>query len=502
MTFGMDRNDIGTVSKPTILITGATGYIGRRLAHRLLAKDRYRLRLFIRNRLKIQASLADRVELYEGTTFDPAALGQALTGVDTAYYLIHSMGSDQGYRELDRQSADNFRNACIEAGVRRIVYLGGLGRQESASEHLLSRIETGQRLSAEPEKVQCIWFRAGVIVGSGSASFEIVRNLCQKLPLMITPRWVRTRTEAIGIADVLSYLEQSIELESSDSLIVDIGSGEITFQQMISQAAEVMNLRRALIPVPFLSPKLSSYWLILFTPVPFRIASSLVEGLKSETVRQNDHARTHFPGINPASYRESVARAIDELEHDQIMSRWCDSSSGEACDIKDFDDPSGAVLRDTRIAPYDHGESQEAVFRAVCSLGGANGWFRYNFLWRVRGVLDKLSGGYGLSRGRREKDELRIGDALDFWKVVDIKPGKRVLLYAQMKVPGQAWLEFDIQPDQLVQTAHFIPHGVLGRLYWYSVLPVHNLVFADLARGVVKKSRDYDHHGMQATSKK
>ncbi len=487
----MENNTCQTESIQAILITGATGYIGRRLTQRLLASERCRIRLFVRNRAKVQASIADRVEVHEGSTFDPASLAGALGEIDTAFYLVHSMGSE-GYRELDRDSAERFRQACIEAGVRRIIYLGGLGQKESASEHLLSRMETGQTLSAEPERVQCIWLRAGVIVGSGSASFEIVRNLCQKLPLMITPRWVRTKTEAIGIEDVLSYLEQSIDLNCPGNLIVDIGSGEITFQQMITQAAEVMNLRRFLIPVPLLSPKLSSYWLILFTPVPFRIARSLVEGLKSETIRQNDHAKTFFPTIRPLSYRDSVSQAIRELEHDQILSRWCDSSSGEACDIKDFDDPSGAVLRDTRIVPYLHGESQEAVFHSVCSLGGANGWFRYNFLWRLRGALDKLSGGYGLSRGRRDRDELRVGDALDFWKVVDLKPGKRLLLYAQMKLPGQAWLEFDIQPDQLVQTAHFIPHGILGRLYWYSVLPLHNLVFADLSRTVVREALERD----------
>ncbi len=475
----------------TILITGATGYIGRRLTHRLLGTDSYRLRLFVRNSRKVLASTTDKVDIFEGTTFDMDSLRTALRGVDTAFYLVHSMGSDQDYRELDIKSADNFRRACIEAGVKRIIYLGGLGSRDSASKHLLSRIETGEVLSREPGKIRTIWFRAGVIVGSGSASFEIVRNLCQKLPLMLTPSWVRTKTEAIGIEDVLSYLEQSIEQEGEDNLIVDIGSGEITFQQMMSQAAEVMGLRRFLIPVPVLSPKLSSYWLILFTSVPYRVASSLVEGLKSETIRQNDHAREFFPAIQPKSYRDCVAHAMYELEHDQILSRWCDSSSEKACDIKDFDNPAGAVLRDIRIVAFEHGERQHAVFRSVCALGGPNGWFRYNFLWRIRGALDKISGGYGLSRGRRDKDELRVGDALDFWKVVDIKPEKRLLLYAQMKVPGQAWLEFDVQPEQLVQTAHFIPHGILGRLYWYSVLPLHYLVFSNLAKTVVKASEKY-----------
>jgi uncharacterized protein YbjT (DUF2867 family) len=474
----------------SVLITGATGYIGRRLTQRLLNDDTCNIRLFVRNKRKVQLSVTEKVEIFEGNTFDTESLDKALSGVDTAFYLIHSMGSDKDYQELDKRSAENFRTACIKAGVRRIVYLGGLGVRQSASKHLLSRIETGELLSADPDKVQTIWIRAGVIVGSGSAGFEIIRNLCQKLPAMVTPLWVRTRTEAIGIEDVLSYLQQSIILDYKENVIVDIGSEKISFQQMIAQAAEVMGLRRFMIPVPFLSPKLSSYWLILFTPIPYKLAASLVEGLKSETVRENDNARLYFPSILPTPYRQSVKHAISELEQDHIISRWCDSSSEKACDIKDFDNPAGSILRDVRIIPFQEEDNQEEVFKSVCSLGGPNGWFRYNFLWRLRGALDKISGGYGLSRGRRNSNDLRIGDALDFWKVADIKEGKRLLLYAQMKLPGQAWLEFDIQPDQLVQTAHFIPHGILGRLYWYSVYPLHIFVFSNLARTVVKSSRE------------
>ena len=469
----------------TVLITGATGYIGRRLAHRLLASGGYRLRLLVRNRLKVQMALASRVEIHEGSTFQPASLDAALAGVDTAFYLIHAMGGDGDYSQLDRQSAAAFRDACIAAGVRRIVYLGGLGVRESASKHLLSRIETGEVLSGRPGEIEIIWLRAGVIIGSGSASFEIIRNLVHKLPIMITPRWVRTKTQAIGIDDVLAYLEGAIHLASGGDLIVDIGSECLSFQEMMAQAAAVMGLRRFLLPVPLLSPRLSSYWLILFTPIPYRLAAALVEGLKSETVLQNDHAARYFPEIRPRGYAASVAAAMEELQQHQVISRWCDSSGGQACDIKDFDDPAGAILRDVRIVPFTKGEKPEEVFRAACAVGGPNGWFRFNFLWRLRGIIDKLVGGYGLNRGRRLSRELRVGDALDFWKVVDIKEGKRLLLYAQMKLPGQAWLEFDIQPTQLVQTAHYLPRGVVGRLYWYAVLPFHSLVFPDLARTVV-----------------
>lgn len=250
-----------------------------------------------------------------------------------------------------------------------------------------------------------------------------------------------------------------------------------------------MGLTRYLIPVPVLSPRLSSYWLILFTPIPFKLASALVEGLKSETVLQNDNAAKMYPEITPSLFKKIVADAIEELEKNQVLSRWCDSSAKQACDIKDFDNPEGAILRDVRVVSFGQGEQQEDVFASVCGVGGKNGWFKYNFLWRIRGAMDKFVGGYGLNRGRRLGDELRVGDALDFWKVVDIKPGKRLLLYAQMKVPGEAWLEFDVQSDQLVQTAHFLPRGLLGRLYWYSVLPFHHFVFNDLANTVVRGGR-------------
>ena len=266
--------------KKKVLIAGATGYIGRRLTRRLLERQQYSVRLLVRNRNKVQVGIAAQVELAEGDTFDQGSLRKALISVDTAFYLIHSMGEKNDYGRLDRESAENFRRACIECKVKRIIYLGGLGVRESASKHLLSRIETGEILSREPEKIQTIWIRAGVIIGSGSASFEIIRNLNQKLPVMITPRWVRTKTQPIGITDVLSYLEASVALEERGNLIVDIGSELLSFQEMMQQTAKAMGLRRFLFPVPLLSPRLSSYWLILFTPIPYGIASALVEGFK------------------------------------------------------------------------------------------------------------------------------------------------------------------------------------------------------------------------------
>ncbi|MGB3223173.1 MAG: SDR family oxidoreductase [Desulforhopalus sp.] len=475
------------IEQKTILITGATGYIGRRLVEVLQNRSDLRLRVLVRNRHKLAASVVDKVELVEGDTFNMTALQQATEGVDTAFYLIHSMGSDRDFRELDKKSGENFLSACIAGGVRRIVYLGGLGKKTSASSHLLSRIETGEILSKEPEKIQTLWLRAGAIIGSGSISFEIIRNLTQKLPVMITPKWVRSRTQPISIEDVLSYLTGCIDLAYSQNCIIDIGAEPLTFEEMMQQAAEQMGLRRYLIPVPFLSPTYSSYWLILFTPIPRKIATALVQGLKYETLVQNDNASKLFPQIHPISYEEAVRRATIELEQNQVISRWCDSSKQDACDIKDFDNPAGAIIRDQRIMPLN-GRPREQVFKSVCSLGGESGWYRYTFLWQIRGIIDKLLGGYGLNRGRRIQGELRIGDALDFWKVADIRPNKRLLLLAQMKLPGRAWLEYDLQPDQLVQTAHYLPNGVWGRIYWYLLIPLHHFVFNDLIKKIIERA--------------
>lgn len=481
-------------TKRKILLTGATGYIGRRLKTRLLDRSDLSLRLLVRNRHKISPATRERVEIVEGDTFNERALDTALEGVHTAFYLIHSMGAKGDFADLDRRSAENFRDSCIRAGVRRIIYLGGLGVRETASRHLRSRIETGEILSAMPGRIQTVWFRAGIIIGSGSASFEIICSLVHKLPLLITPRWVATRTQPIGVDDVLAYLEAAVDLSHQDNLMVDIGTQAMSFKEMMLQAARVMGLRRWLIQVPVLSPRLSSFWLVLFTTVPFRVASALVEGLKSETIVQNDNAGRSFPDIHPMGYEQAVRRALEELEQHQVVSRWCDSSADIACDITAHDDPGGSILRDVRILPLE-GISQAAVYKSACGIGGENGWYTYNFLWRLRGLVDKLVGGYGLSRGRRMDRELRLGDALDFWKVVDLKENKRLLLHAQMKLPGKAWLEFDIQPDQLVQTAHFIPSGIWGRIYWYSVLPLHYLVFTNLARQILATARTIDQSG-------
>lgn len=298
-----------------VLLTGATGYIGRRLLERLLEDKNVRLRLLVRNPDKVRSSARSRVEVFEGSTFDKDSLSRALQGIDTAYYLIHSMAAKGNFEELDRLSSNNFLEACVAAKVKRIIYLGGLGRKETASRHLLSRLETGEILSRRPGDIQTIWFRAGIIIGSGSASFEIIRNLVRKLPVMVTPRWVRTRTQPIAVRDVLDYLFLAKDIEAKKNLVVDIGSEQMSFKDMLERAARAMGLRRLLIPVPVLSPRLSSYWLLLFTPVSFGIAKALVEGLKSETVIQNDNAAKYFPSVSPLSYEKAVKASLAEVEN-------------------------------------------------------------------------------------------------------------------------------------------------------------------------------------------
>lgn len=471
-----------------VLLTGSTGYIGRRLKEKLLEDKNVQLRLFVRNKRKIREKSKDQIEIYEGDTFHIDSLQHALEGIEVAYYLIHSMGAKGDFKELDRLSAENFLDACLKAKVKRIIYLGGLGEKQTASKHLLSRIETGEILSSKPDLIQTLWFRAGIIIGSGSASFEIIRNLVQKLPFMITPRWVHTKTQPVGVSDVLDYLSQAKDLETKETLVVDIGSKSMSFKEMLIKASKVMGLKRRIIAVPFLTPRLSSYWLILMTPVPYRIAKALVEGLKSETTIQNESAKKYFQSIFPISYEKAISTAIYEIEKNQVLSRWCDSSAKEECDIKGQQKIEAAIL--SMKISNDFGQtSPEKVFASVLSIGGLEGWSKHDWLLKIMGSIDKLIGGPGLHRSRRDLYDLRIGDSLDFWKVVDLIKGKRLLLVGQMKLPGKAWLEFLIEGMTLVLTASFLPKGVRGRLYWSLTKPFHIFIFSDIAKGIVQRAK-------------
>lgn len=465
-----------------ILLTGATGYIGRRVIMKLLEDADVYLKLLVRHPGALTRPDDRRIEVIKGSTFDLAALAEAMRGVHTAYYLIHSLGN-KDFAQKDRISAANFRDVAIAAGVKKIIYLGGLGiKEDQTSKHLLSRIETGEILSAKSEAIDVIWFRAGVIIGSGSASFEIIRNLIQKLPVMITPKWVRTLAQPIGVDDVIRYLDAARQESIAGTHTVDIGAEVLCYETMMRQCAEAMGLRRIILPVPFLTIGLSSYWLNVFTPVPFTVARSLIEGLSSEVTMQNVVAQRLFPDINPLPFKKSVLTALREAEKNQVLSRWSDWG-GDVWETDHLHSIADAVFVDRKTLPLGN-RSAALVFKSVCSIGGEYGWFRYDWLWEIRGFFDKLAGGVGLNRGRRSQTELRIGDSLDFWKVVDVVPNRRVLLFAQMIVPGKAWLEFRIENGQLIQSAYFIPKGVWGRLYWYMLIPLHSFVFNDMIQSI------------------
>lgn len=469
-----------------VLLTGANGYIGRRLLHTLLHED-ISLRLLVRNPKSLDPDVD--VEVFQGDTFNPASLESALEGVDTAYYLIHSL-QHENYRELDKQSAQNFLDAALKKGVKRIIYLGGLGIKEHASQHLISRIETGELLSSQPDKIETIWIRAGVIIGSGSSSFEIIRHLTEKLPVMVTPKWVKTLAQPIGVDDVVSYLNASKDLDMQGNLIVDIGSEQMTYKEMMLGCANALGLKRWIFPLPVLTIKLSSYWLNFFTPVPYKVAHSLIEGLSSEVVVQNDHAKEYFPQIHPMEFEATVKRAIERMEENQVFSRWSDAGGQhDMWEAQHKDDPSSSVLMDRQKMKIE-GIPKQTVYQTFCSIGGKEGWFGYDWLWELRGWMDKMLGGAGLNRGRRDNHNLRIGESVDFWRVEELTQNERLLLYAQMKVPGKAWLEFKIKEDELVQTAYFYPRGLCGRLYWYSLTPIHYLVFRNMIKSILDKARN------------
>jgi len=469
-----------------ILLTGANGYIGRRVKNILKTNPNIELKLFVRNKQSLSQEILQTCEVIEGDTFNLDALKEALQDVDVAYYLIHSL-NNENYKELDKISAQNFIQIAEQCGVKRVIYLGGLGvKDENTSEHLLSRLETGEILSSS-STVQTIWIRAGVIIGSGSASFEIIRNLVEKLPVMITPKWVETYAQPISVDDVINYLIASITLEYDKNVIVDIGTTKMKYKDLMLQTAVALNLKRYLIPVPFMSINISSHWLNLFTPVPFTVAKALIEGLKSEVTMQNDNAKKYFPQIKPLNYIESVKKAVEEIEQNQVISRWSDAdgSSWDKTHRKQISDAIFVDRVEADISSYD----KSKVFNSVKSIGGKNGWFDYSYLWRIRGFIDKIIGGVGLSRGRRDICDLRLGECLDFWRVEDIKENERLLLFAQMKVPGEAWLEFKIQDNKLIQSAYFYPHGILGRLYWYSMIPMHYFIFNNMIKGILKNSK-------------
>lgn len=469
-----------------VLVTGATGYIGGRLAPRLL-EEGHTVRVMVRDPGRLASrEWTSRVEMVQGDMMDPKALQVALEGMDAAYYLVHSMCSGKNFAARDRDAAELFADAAQD--LKQVIYLGGILPEASAvrnSKHLRSRAEVGEILRGRLPTTE---IRAGPIIGSGSASFEMVRYLTERLPAMVAPRWIRNPVQPIAVEDVLSYLLSSLGRE--DALgVIDVGTGALTFKEMMLQYAEVRELPRIIVPLPVLAPGLAALWVGLVTPISNCMAVPLVRGMVRPVVGDLTRARALFPKIHPVPYREAVSLALAHTRDGKVQTRWSDALGGARKTFR-FEDREGLV-REVRSRLVD--ASPEDVFRSFTSVGGNQGWLVWNGLWKIRGAMDKLFGGPGLRRGRRDPVELRPGDAVDFWRVEEIESGRMLRLRAEMKVPGNAWLQWEAEPEgrktRLVQSALFAPKGFLGWIYWYGVYPIHAFIFDDLVDAVAAKAK-------------
>ncbi len=412
--------------------------------------------------------------------------------MSAAYYLVHSLAGGADFHQRDITAANNFATAAKVAGVERILFLGGLAETASGlSEHLRSRQQTGDYLRSVG--VPVTEFRAGVIVGSGSLSFELIRYLTERVPVMICPRWVYTRTQPIGISEVLEYLVSALAVKESTGQIIEIGGADIvSYGEMMMIYAEVRGLKRWMLAVPVLTPRLSSYWVNLVTPIPATIAHPLIEGLRNESTVHNPSAQRLFPHIKLAGYRETVERAIVRLEASNVETAWVDALSTSQGDVKPvtLTISEGMILeKRQRVIPT----TVDNIYRIFTGLGGKHGWLYMNWSWEIRGFFDQMIGGVGLRRGRRDQDDLRVGDALDFWRVECVEPGRLLRLRAEMKVPGKAWLQWEVEShgegqSRLLQTAFFAPKGLMGWLYWYALYPFHGLIFSGLIDQIAQRA--------------
>ncbi len=473
-----------------ILVTGVTGYVGGRLVPHLLEAG-YQVRCLVRDPSRLQGRpWLDQVDVVQGDVLRPDSLPAAMQGVEVAYYLIHSMSGSADFHRRDLIAARHFGQAARDAGVQRIVYLGGLGDPEAdLSQHLRSRQQTGEAL--QEAGVPVTEFRAAIIVGSGSVSFEMIRYLTERIPVMICPQWVFTRVQPISIRNVLEYLVSALETPESAGQVVEIGGADVlTYGDMMLGYARVRGLRRVLLPVPVLTPRLSSYWVHWMTPIPAEIARPLIEGLRNEVIVRDDLARHLFPHIQPADYQTAVESALASLEASQVETAWSDalvSSQGDVSPVVLTIQDGMIIERRTRVVQASVSEA----YRSFSGLGGERGWLYANWAWRLRGIADRLVGGVGFRRGRRDPNEVRPGDAVDFWRVEAVERDRLLRLRAEMKVPGDAWLQFEAKPQAagetlLVQTAFFAPKGLSGFLYWYLLYPVHALVFSGLIHSLAR----------------
>ncbi len=467
-----------------ILLTGATGYVGGRLLKALEAAG-HRVRCLARRPEFLRPKAGADTEIMPGDVLDPSTVRTAMTGVDTAYYLVHSMGSGAAFEEQDRLAARTFGRAAREAGVRRIIYLGGLGGGHSLSRHLASRQEVGQCL--RESGVPTIEFRASIIIGSGSLSFEMIRALVHKLPVMITPKWASVLAQPIAIEDVIAYLTAALDLGGAENAVFEIGGADrVSYLGIMREYAEQRGLRRLIIRVPVLTPWLSSLWLGLVTPVYARVGRQLIESIRNETVVSNDEALRAFPGIRPRGVREAIARAIVNEDEQFAVTRWSDALSSSGPSRSWGGERFGSRIVDSRTVNVDVPAAE--AFAPIRRIGGDTGWYYANGLWRLRGFLDLLVGGPGSRRGRRDPERLVPGDTVDFWRVEAVEPDRLLRLAAEMRLPGRAWLQFEVVDHAggatIRQTALFDPKGLFGLLYWYALYPIHQLVFDGMLRGI------------------
>ncbi len=482
----MDITAIG--NNPRICLTGATGYVGGRLLG-ILQRDGYRVRCVARRPENLRSRLSETTEAVRGDLLDRASLVKAMCDLDVAFYLVHSMGSSGNFAEEERRCAENFANAARESGIRRIIYLGGLGADApNPSDHLSSRRQVGDILRGSG--VPVIEFRASIVIGSGSVSFEMVRALVERLPVMITPRWVSVAAQPIAINDLLEYLRCAIALPADGHHIFEVGGVDVvSYGELMREYARLRGLRRMMMPVPVLTPRLSSLWLGLVTPLYARVGRKLIDSLRNASLVADPSASEAFP-IRPMGVRDAIAAAMRNEDREVAETRWSDalSSSGKAQNW-------GGVRLGTRLVDRRSARvsvSPEGAFAPIRRIGGDTGWYFGNWLWRVRGFIDLLVGGVGVRRGRRDPSEIAVGDAVDWWRVERYEPGRLVRLYAEMKLPGRAWLQFEVTPAEDVrgsvihQTAEFDPVGLGGLVYWYALWPAHAAVFRGMIRGIAR----------------
>ncbi|TXB65946.1 SDR family oxidoreductase [Vicingus serpentipes] len=460
-----------------ILLTGASGYIGKRLLP-VLIESGHDVICCVRdiNRFNPPESIKSRIKIIQADLLDKESLNVIPKDIDGAYYLVHSMSTSSNYNRLESESAKNFRLTLNETKVNHVVYLSGIVNETELSKHLISRKNVETELSKG--KYNFTTLRAGIIIGSGSASFEIMRDLVEKLPIMVTPKWLNTKCQPIGISDVIKFLSKSIFNPKTFNENFDIGGPDIlSYKDMLLILGKKRNLKRLIYIVPVMTPKLSSYWLYFVTSTSYKLAIALVNSMKIEVVCRNNKINKLL-NIEPISYEDSIEKAFSKIERNEVISSWKDAfiSSEFVFNISDFIQiPTFGCFKDIKERTITN---RENTINKIWSIGGENGWYYGNWLWKLRGFIDKLFGGVGLRRGRTSSDSINTGDALDFWRVLYANKSEGILvLYAEMKLPGEAWLEFRVKDNKLTQTATFRPLGLTGRLYWYAVLPFHGFIF-------------------------